>query len=123
MERDIEIAARIVREKIHKELQDGYTKHGDIDLYTACSGTVDKYAVPLFKAGAEWRINSAWHDVTEKPELNEFFVYFDENNQYETDCFHKELILTINWEDYVAVNKLKRWAYMKDLVPNKEKQL
>lgn len=70
-----------------------------------------------FENGAEWRINSVWHDVTEKPELNEFFVYCDENNQYETDCFHKELILTVNWEDYVAVNKLKRWAYMKDLVP------
>lgn len=120
MERDIEIAARIVREKIHKELQDGYTKHGDIDLYTACSGTVDKYAVPLFKSGAEWRINSAWHDASEKPELNEFFVYCDENNQYETDCFYKELILTVNWEDYVAVNNLVRWAYMKDLSPNKE---
>lgn len=22
-----------------------------------------EYAVPLFKAGAEWRINSVWHDA------------------------------------------------------------
>lgn len=123
MERDIEIAARIQREKIHKELQDGYSVHGDINLYTAFSGTVEKYAVPLFKAGAEWRINSAWHDVTEEPELNEFFVYCDENDQYETDCFYKEFILTVNWEDYVAVNNLKRWAYMKDLIPKKMNQL
>ena len=24
-----------------------------------------EYAVPLFKAGAEWRINSVWHDARE----------------------------------------------------------
>lgn len=24
-----------------------------------------EYAVPLFKAGAEWRINSVWHDAKE----------------------------------------------------------
>lgn len=114
MERDIEIAARIQREKVHKELQDGYSIHKDINLYTAFSATVDQYVVPLFKAGAEWRINSAWHDVTEKPELNEFFVYCDENNQYETDCFYKKQ----NWKVYVAENNLERWAYMKDLIPN-----
>lgn len=114
MERDIEIAARIQREKVHKELQDGYSIHEDINLYTAFSATVDQYAVPLFKAGAEWRINSAWHDASEKPMLNEFFVYCDENNQYETDCFYKKQ----NWKVYVAENNLERWAYMKDLVPN-----
>lgn len=27
-----------------------------------------EYAVPLFKAGAEWRINSVWHDAREKPD-------------------------------------------------------
>lgn len=70
-----------------------------------------------FIAGYDHRINKFWHDATVEPMLNEFFVYCDENNQYETDCFHKELILTVNWEDYVAVKKLKRWAYMKDLVP------
>lgn len=25
-----------------------------------------EYAVPLFKAGAEWRINSVWHDARER---------------------------------------------------------
>lgn len=53
MERDIEIAVRIQREKIHKELQDGYSIHKDIILYTAFSATVNQYAMPLFKAGAE----------------------------------------------------------------------
>ena len=27
-----------------------------------------EYAVPLFKAGAEWRINSVWHDAAFKME-------------------------------------------------------
>ena len=70
-----------------------------------------------FIAGYNHRINKMWHDPSEKPVLNQFFVYCDENGYYETDYFYKELILTGNWEDYVAVNKLKRWAYMKDLIP------
>lgn len=31
-----------------------------------------EYAVPLFKAGAEWRINSVWHDAREKPDKGKF---------------------------------------------------
>ena len=27
-----------------------------------------EFAVPLFKAGAEWRINSVWHSITEIPD-------------------------------------------------------
>lgn len=66
-----------------------------------------------FIAGYEHRINKFWHDATVEPALNEFFVYCDENNQYETDCFYKKQ----NWKVYVAKNNLARWAYMKDLIP------
>lgn len=38
MKQDIEVASRIEREKVTQELHE--------------------FAVPLFKAGAEWRINS-----------------------------------------------------------------
>ena len=28
-----------------------------------------------FKDGADWRINSVWHDASENPKLNKFFVF------------------------------------------------
>lgn len=77
------------------------------------SSTESYYYSIGFIAGYEHRINKFWHDASEKPELNEFFVYCDENNQCETDCFYKEQ----NWKVYVAENNLERWAYMKDLIP------
>lgn len=83
------------------------------------SSTESYYYSIGFIAGYDHRINKFWHDATVEPELNEFFVYCDENNQYETDCFYKKQ----NWKVYVAENNLERWAYMKDLIPNKEKQL
>lgn len=66
---------------------------------------------------AEWRINSVWHTPNEKPVLNEFFVYQTESDEYETDCLYKK---DIRWDVYVVSEKLIRWAYMKDLIPNKE---
>lgn len=33
-----------------------------------------EYAIPLFKAGAEWRINSVWHSITVIPDCHRFIV-------------------------------------------------
>lgn len=68
-----------------------------------------------FKDGSKWRINSVWHDSNEKPVLNEFFVYQTDNGEWETDCLLKD-----RWNLYVVSTKLIRWAYMKDLIPDKE---
>lgn len=68
-----------------------------------------------FKDGSKWRINSVWHDSNEKPVLNDFFVYQTDNGEWETDCLLKD-----RWDLYVVSTKLIRWAYMKDLIPDKE---
>lgn len=34
-----------------------------------------EYAIPLFKAGAEWRINSVWHSITVIPDCHRFIVF------------------------------------------------
>lgn len=68
-----------------------------------------------FKDGSKWRIDSVWHDSNEKPVLNEFFVYQTDNGEWETDCLLKD-----RWDLYVVSTKLIRWAYMKDLIPDKE---
>ena len=55
MKQDIEVASRIEREKVTQELHE--------------------FAVPLFKAGAEWRINSVWHSITVIPECYRLVIF------------------------------------------------
>lgn len=72
-----------------------------------------------FVKGAEWRIDSVWHDSQEKPVINESFVYQTADEEWETDCLFKD---TIRWDVYVVSQKMTRWAYIKDLIPNTEKK-
>jgi hypothetical protein len=72
--------------------------------------------IKAFKAGANWRINSVWHDASENPKLNKFFVFENKCNEWETDCLYQHQ----KWNLYVAVNDLIRWAYIEDLLPNTE---
>lgn len=112
----IEKAARIEREKINNELQEGYKNHKDINLYIAFSSTVDKYAIPLFIAGADWRINSVWHDVSEKPQKNDVHIAVLNKYGIKTDFWCD----FCGWEKYVRLDKIEKWAYIKDLIPNTE---
>lgn len=112
----IEKAARIERENVHKELQENYRKHKDINLYTAFSATIDMYAVPLFKAGAQWRINSVWHDANEKPDKNQLVV-FECRKTYGSGY-------SVNFgENYdLLKNVLLGWAYVIDLLPERKEE-
>lgn len=76
MKHTVEEAARIEREKILQELKDGYSKHKDTSLYNAFAATIEKYAVPLFKDGAEWQSKqSPWISVKERlPEPNKIVL-------------------------------------------------
>lgn len=66
-----------------------------------------------FENGAEWRINSVWHDVEkELPEYNRHVVnedWFDFTAKDE-----KDLKRIMNQYPF------KRWAYVDDLKPNME---
>ena len=66
-----------------------------------------------FIDGAEWRINSVWHDVDkELPEYNRHVVnedWFDFTSKDE-----KDLKRIMNQYPF------KRWAYVDDLKPNME---
>lgn len=77
MKHTVEEAARIEREKILQELKDGYSKHKDTSLYNAFAATIEKYAVPLFKDGAEWQSKqSPWISVKERlPEEGQRVVF------------------------------------------------
>ncbi len=67
MKQTLEEAARSEREKIILELHDDYSIHKDPEHYIISSGVIQKYAVPIFKAGAEWQAKqSPWISVEER---------------------------------------------------------
>lgn len=115
---DIENAGRIEREKIIKELQDGYNKHHDINLYTVASSTIGQYALPLFVAGANWRINSVWNNTSKEPTEREMLVVIDKDGDItQNDFMIDEFIGCDKWVDYVKDVGIIKWCYRKDLIP------
>lgn len=113
---EIENAGRIEREKIINELQDGYNNHHhDINLYTVASATIGQYALPLFIAGANWRINKMWHDASEKPKQGCMtLVVCSNGTSYVCGPNYSD------WNDAVRVFLIERWAYIEDLLPEEE---
>lgn len=64
-----------------------------------------------FIAGAEWRINSVWHDASEKPDKNQL-VLFECRKTYGRGY-------SVNFgENYdLLKNVVLKWAYVIDLLP------
>ena len=65
--------------------------------------------IKAFKAGAEYRINSVWHDTTEKPMRGKLLLVKTLYGGYDL-CYYGEYI----W------NTVMTWAYVKDLTHNEE---
>lgn len=66
-----------------------------------------------FIRGAEWRINSVWHDVSERPdERRAVIIEYGENRI----SLHEKGYCS-PWKYNVEQFGFKRWAYIKDLLP------
>ena len=81
MKQTVEEASRIEREKVIQELHVAYKIHKDQKHYIISSAAIQKYAVPLFKAGAQWQSKqSPWISVKERlPEENENIIIMCEH--------------------------------------------
>lgn len=75
----------------------------------------------LFIAGAEWRIDSVWHNANKEPKHGEYFLYENVVHAYHVDGIYPSEDEPFVWGDYVKDWGLIRWAYIKDLVPNIKK--
>lgn len=69
-------------------------------------------AFRAFKNGAEWRINSVWHDASEVPEKKPALV---EYSQFPKG--HGYLVVPDANE---VIDSISRYAYIEDLIPNTE---
>lgn len=73
-----------------------------------------------FVDGAEWRINSVWHDAKEEPKYDEYFLYENVVHAYHVDGIYPSEDEPFVWDDYVKDWGLIRWAYIKDLIPTED---
>ena len=90
-----------------------------------CNGDFDKYAIAdAFDNGAQWRINSVWHDEKEMPDKEELvFCEICHNGE--------KAYLPLQWKadgkmtveiPFLPDCKVTRWAYLADLLPEKRKE-
>lgn len=86
-----------------------------------------EYVIPLFKAGAEWRINSVWHSITVIPDCHRFIVFLPKKSTIGS----KDPIMGILEENKTFISsrpgcilyrldEMESWAYLiaNPFVPN-----
>ena len=73
-----------------------------------------------FHRGANWRIDSVWHDAREQPQCDIFFIYENVVHAFHVDGVFPSEDEVFVWDDYVKDWGLIRWAYIEDLIPNKD---
>lgn len=79
-----------------------------------------------FVEGAEWRINSVWHDVEESPKQGSLIAVFDGDDMHLWRA--EDIVNVINGIRVVSITvkecfirqHIIKWAYIEDLIPNKE---
>lgn len=72
-----------------------------------------------FKDGADWRIGSVWHDADDKPDespQNKRLILIE----HKADGDSPELSYSLIYSHTYAYFCVIRWAYIEDLIPDKE---
>ena len=97
-------------EKAANDFADREYEYNDIDRNALYKG---------FYWGAQWRINSVWHDASEKPINNKKalvkYTTGDGEIKYRVDVF-----CGYEWKEMCHYDKLIQFAYIEDLLPNME---
>lgn len=70
--------------------------------------------IDIFVDAAEWRINSVWHDMKEKPDFKKLPVLL----KHKSGVIHFIDSTPASWR-YLIKHYVK-WAYIEDLLPNME---
>ena len=79
-----------------------------------------------FKNGAQWRINSVWHDASEVPEANKrVLVCFEdvigEYVYYRIRAFKPNVLKNWNMGNF-SLDKVLYWCYLDDLLPERKEE-
>lgn len=68
--------------------------------------------------GAKWADEhpiNMWHDTNEEPRLNQWFLAQIGDNAFDT--FVMEMDKNEDWKEWSNGINIKRWAYIRDLLP------
>lgn len=84
----------------------------DLELESVIGGS--------FMAGAEWRINSVWHDVSKEPKEHKL-VLIEDDFCGKPDYGVWQAPFP-NWKDSIVHFSSKRWAYLDDLLPKRKEK-
>ena len=79
-----------------------------------------------FAAGADWRINSVWHDASEIPEANKRVLVCFENVidgyvYYRIRGFKPNVLKKCNMR-ISSLDKVLYWCYLDDLLPERKEE-
>ncbi len=69
---------------------------------------LSRFGKDIFTAGADWRINSVWHDNSEEPNLKDLVIVLTPNGGIFDFGF---------WEAKDKIREWQLWARMYDLIP------
>lgn len=77
-------------------------------------------SVIAFTDGAEWadehpNLESLWHDASEEPRLNQWFIAQIGDGVFDT--FVMTMDRNQDWRNWSKGLNIKRWAYIGDLLP------
>ena len=100
----------MTKEDIDKAAIKNIEFQGKLDL----GSIIENSCRESFVLGANWRINSVWHDASEKPRRNKWYIAQIGDNAFDT------FTDSVNWNSYARSLNIIRWAYIEDLLPNKE---
>lgn len=83
-------------------------------------------AMKAFTAGADWRINSVWHDASEIPEANKRVLVCFENVigeyvYYRIRSFKPNVLKNWNMGNF-SLDKVLYWCYLDDLLPERKEE-
>lgn len=73
--------------------------------------------VECFRQGAEWRINSVWHNASEIPKLKSKAILAIRRDGSSERVFFLE---RKRWENFIKHCDIINWAYIDDLTPKEE---
>ena len=59
-------------------------------------------------------LSQVWHNASIEPERNAFFIAEDNKGELDAYCWTQ---MDDDWIEYVCLFGLRRWAYMRDLLP------
>ena len=72
-----------------------------------------------FEKGVDWFKHAIWHEASVKPEGNAVILYQWLDDRGTMDVGIDGVFSDVEWAKFVAYNRITKWCYIEDLLPNK----